>query len=124
METIGAFVNLIAISLFCYWLWRTQELPIRKFYWHALAAKLSAGILVGIIHAAFYANSDTFTMFEWARQLSQQARLDFPGYLDYLWNAGSEGYFPGAERTFFFVKVTSVFALISYDNYWITSLYF
>lgn len=124
METIIAFLHIILISLFCYWLWRKQELPIRKFYWHALAAKLSAGILVGIVHAVFYSSSDTFSMFEWSRELSQQARVDFSGYLNYLWNAGSEGYFPGEERTIFFVKITSVFALISYDNYWITSLYF
>ena len=124
METIIAFLHIIAISLYCYLLWRKQELPIRKFYWHGLAAKLSAGILVGIIHAAFYSSSDTFALFEWAKELSQQARIDFPGYLDYLWNGGSEGYYPGAERTIFFVKITSVFALLSYDNYWIASLYF
>jgi hypothetical protein len=124
METIISFLHIITISLFCFWLWRKQELPLRKFYWHALAAKLSAGILVGVVHAAFYANSDTFSMFEWSKDLSQLAREDFFGYLNYLWNAGAEGYFPGAERTMFFVKITSVLALISYDNYWITSIYF
>jgi len=124
METINAFLHILSISLFCYWLWRKQELPIRKFYWHALAAKLSAGILVGIIHAILYSNSDTFSMFELSKELSLQARLDFSGYLDYLWNGGSEGYYAGAERTIFFVKITSVFALITYDNYWITPLYF
>lgn len=124
METLIAFLNILAISLFCYWFWRKQELPIRKFYWHALAAKLSAGILVGIIHAALYSNSDTFSIFEWAKELSQHARLDFSWYLNYLWTGGSEGFFPGVERTIFFVKITSVFALITYDNYWIISLYF
>jgi hypothetical protein len=124
MESIIAFMHIIFISLFCYWLWRKQELPLRKFYWHGLAAKLSAGILVGIVHAAFYAGSDTFSMFQWATELSQQARVDFLGYLKYLWNGGTEGYFPGEERTTFFVKITSVFALISFENYWITSIYF
>lgn len=124
METFIAFLHIIFVSLFCYWLWRKQELPLRKFFWHALAAKLSAGILVGIVHVVFYSNSDTFSMFEWSTVLSQQARIDFLGYLDYLWDGGTEGYFPGAERTIFFVKITSVFALISYDSYWITSLYF
>ncbi|HEU5290149.1 MAG TPA: hypothetical protein VFU05_05855 [Cyclobacteriaceae bacterium] len=123
METIIAFLHILFITLFCYWLWRKQELPIRKFYWHALAAKLSAGILVGIIHAAFYSNNDTFSIFEWASQLSQQAHVDFSGYLGYLWSGGSEGYFPGEERTIFLVKITSVFALVTYDSYWITSLY-
>ena len=124
METIIAFFHLLLIGLFCFWFWRKQELPIRKFYWHALAAKLSAGILIGIIHAILYSSSDTFVMFEWAKELSQHARMDLSWYLDYLLTGGSEGYFPGVERTIFFVKITSMFALITYDNYWITSLYF
>lgn len=124
METSIAFLQIILISLFCFWLWKKQELPLRKFYWHALAAKLSAGILVGIIHAALYSNSDTFSMFEMAKELSNQAQHDFSGYLRFLWNGGSEGYYAGVERTIFFIKITSVFAFLSYDNYWITSLYF
>jgi hypothetical protein len=124
METLVAFLNILAIGLFCYWFWRKQELPLRKFYWHAVAAKLSAGILVGIIHAALYSNSDTFSIFEWSKELSQHARIDFSWYLNYLWTGESEGFFPGVERTIFFVKITSVFSLITYDNYWITSLYF
>ncbi len=123
METLIALLHIVFIALFCWWYWREQELPIRKFYWHALAAKLSAGLLVGIIYGIFYTTGDTFSMFEWAKELSLQARTDFSGFLNYLWSKRSAGYFQGVERTLFFVKIMSVFALLTNDNYWISSLY-
>lgn len=123
METLVTLLHIVFIAPFCWWYWRKQELPIRKFYWHALAAKLSAGILVGIIYGISYTTSDTFSMFEWSKELSLQARTDFSGYLNYLWSGRSGGYFQGVERTLFFVKIMSVFALLTNDNYWISSLY-
>jgi len=123
METLIAILNIIFIALFSWWYWRKEDSPIRKFYWHALAAKLSAGMLVGIIHAVSYASSDTFFFFDSAAEISRQARVDFAGYLNFL-RSQSDGYFPGVDRTIFFVKITSVFALLTYDNYWICSLYF
>lgn len=117
-------INIACIVFFCWWYWRKQELPFRKFYWHALAAKLSAGILLGVIYGASYATSDTFSLFDWAKELSFEARRDVGWYLHYLWNGKHEGYFQGVERTLFFVKLTSIFALITNDSYWITSLYF
>jgi hypothetical protein len=124
METLLAVAHLILISLFCWWYWRRQELPLRKFYWHAVAAKLSAGILVGVVFAVTYAASDTFSLFEWSKELSFEARRDFGWYLNYMWNGSPGGYYLGVERTIFFVKFTSVFALLTYDHYWISSLYF
>ena len=124
MEALFAISNMVIIVFFCWWYWRKQELPFRKFYWHALAAKLSAGILLGIIYAATYTTSDTFSLFEWSKELSYEARRDFVWYLNYLWKGQHEGYFQGIERTLFFVKLTSIFALMTNDNYWISSLYF
>lgn len=124
METLLFLLHIILISTLCWWYWRREELPLRKFFWHALAAKLSAGLLVGIVYAAAYETSDTFFLFDWAKELSYQARTDVGKYLDYLWNYTLNGYFLGEERTIFFVKITSVIALITYDSYWISSLYF
>jgi len=124
METLVALLHIIFIALFCWWYWRKQELPIRKFYWHAVAAKLSAGILLGIIYAVSYPTSDTFSLFAWAMELSSEARSDIGWYLSYIWSGSSDGYYMGTDRSIFFVKITSVFALLTYDNYWVCSLYF
>jgi hypothetical protein len=123
METFISFLHIIFITIFCSWYWKKQQLPVRKFYWHALGAKLSAGILLGIIHVILYTSSDTFFFFDSAVEASRQARMDFPSYLNFL-SGQSGGYFLGIDRTIFFVKITSIFALITYDNYWICTLYF
>jgi hypothetical protein len=124
METLLAIINIVFILLFCWWQWRRQELPHRKFYWHGVAAKLSAGLLLGIIYGVVYTTSDTLIMFESAKELSALARTDVGGYISYLWSGGGEGYFLGTDRTLFFVKIVSMIAWLTYDNYWITSLYF
>lgn len=123
METLVAILHFTTITLFCGWYWKKQELPLRKFYWHAMAAKLSAGMLVGILYGVVYPTSDTFLFFNWANELSSLARTDFSAYLKSLWSQ-SDGYFQGMDRTVFFVKITSVFTWLTYDNYWITSIYF
>jgi hypothetical protein len=96
---------------------------MRKFFWPALGAKLSAGILVGVLYAVFYTASDTFFFFDSAVQLSQRARVDFMEYLIFLFSQ-SGAYFSGEDRTIFFIKITSIFMLLTFDNYWICSLYF
>src|SRR5262245_17521289 len=122
MEAIVTIANLLFIALLCWWYWRGEERPLRKFYWHAFAAKLSAGLLIGIVYAAAYTTSDTFSMYEEAKKLSLLARTDFSSYLNYLWSGGSDGYFSGTDRTIFFEKVASVFALLTNDNYWVSTL--
>src|SRR5688572_29314956 len=123
METFLTILNIFLITLFSWWYWKKQELPLRKFYWHGLAAKLSAGLLVGIIYASAYSTSDTISLFEWAKELSHVARTDFNKYLNFMWSGGTGEYFSGVDRTIFFVKILSLFALFTQDSYWITALY-
>ncbi len=123
MQTFVQVLNILFILGISWWIWKQEPGIMRKFFWPALAAKLSAGILVGIIYAISYTTSDTFSMFEWALELSLMARTDLVGYFEFL-GSSPEGYFLGIDRTIFFVKITSLFALLTYDNYWIASLYF
>lgn len=123
METFLNILNIVLITFFSWWYWRKQELPLRKFYWHGLAAKLSAGLLVGIIYASVYSTGDTISLFEEAKELSQLARTDFDNYLDFIWSGGTGQYYSGTDRTIFFVKILSFFAIITYESYWVTALY-
>lgn len=124
MQTLIQAFNILFIFTIAWWIWKRETITkMRKFFWPALAAKLSAGILVGILYAIFYTASDTFFFFDSAVELSQKARVDFAGYLNFLFSQ-SNAYFSGEDRTIFFIKITSVFALLTFDNYWICSLYF
>jgi hypothetical protein len=124
MQTLIQALSIFLIFFISWRIWKAETTAkMRKFFWPALAAKLSAGILVGVLYAIFYTTSDTFYFFDSAVQLSQQARSDFAGYLNFLFSQ-SDAYFAGEDRTIFFIKITSIFTLITFDNYWICSLYF
>lgn len=118
-----AILNCILLLLAAFWLWRRDESVLHKFYWPALIAKCSAGLALGIIYSTYYETSDTFTFFQLAADQANLARNDLGSYLNYLFSE-REGYFLGEHRTIFYIKITSLFALITGNNYWITSIYF
>lgn len=122
MIVVVALLNLTFLSGIAWWVWTRENSVLKKFYWPTLLIKLLAGIALGVIYSTYYPNSDTLYFFNSAVHYSQQAHSDFTGYLNFLLSK-SEGYFLGEARTLFFVKITSVVALLT-ANYWIASLYF
>lgn len=123
MELLIAAINISVVFGLAWWLWKKETSTIRKFYWPALLFKLLAGITLGMVYTTFYPESDAVHFFKEAVQLSHEARTDFSGYLNALFSQ-PEGYYLGEARTLFFVKVVSVITLGTFDNFWITSLYF
>lgn len=119
-----AFVMLNGVFLFLVsaWRWRQEDGSWRKVYWPALATKLLAGIALGIIYSSYYETGDTFIFFDLAAEKAALARTDFPAYLDFI-TSPDQGYFLGEHRLILFVKLVSIFAWLSYSNYWIISLY-
>jgi hypothetical protein len=108
--------------------WKKIQL-LRVFYWPALIVKLASGILVGVLYTYYYSVGDTFGFFQDAMSLTKLARTDFLTYLKFLWN-GDESFVVWSDlilvqpRSLFFVKFISFFSLITFDNYWLISLYF
>lgn len=122
MYALIGTLNVAFIFLLSFWVWRREDVVWRKVYWPALATKLLAGIALGIIYSSYYDTSDTFIFFDLAVEKAVLARTDFPAYLDFLVKP-NEGYFLGEHRLVMFVKVMSIFSWLSYDSYWIVSLY-
>lgn len=118
-----AAVNCIFLVVMAGWIWKRDTSPLHKFYWPALIAKCMAGVSLGIIYSTYYDTSDTFTFFQLAAEQADLARNDMGSYLNFLFSA-QEGYFLGEHRTIFYTKITSVLALLTGNNYWITSVYF
>ncbi|MCU0397232.1 MAG: hypothetical protein MUC73_03925 [Cyclobacteriaceae bacterium] len=104
-------------------IWHVDRSPVRIAYWPALVLKLGAGLLLGYIYSHHYTGSDTVSFFSSSIELTEIARTDFGSYLHYLWSV-SEAPYSGENRTLFFVKIVSLFSLITSDHYWIVSLYF
>ena len=118
-----AAIHSIFLLLIVIWFWKRDTTPLHKVYWPALVAKCAAGISLGIIYSTYYTPSDTFTFFQLAVDQADLARNDFGSYLNFLFSE-REGYFLGEHRTIFYVKITSVLALITGNNYWVISIYF
>ena len=115
--------NVVLLLLIAGWAWKKDDHLLHKLYWPALAVKVSAGIALGIIYSTYYPVSDTFTFFRLAADKADLARTDFSSYLNFIFST-SEGYFLGEHRTIFYTKITSVFALITGNNYWLTAVYY
>jgi hypothetical protein len=122
--THGVIVSLHVMFLLFLsaWIWKKQLHAWRRMYWPAWIMKVMAGITLGIIYSTYYQSSDTFIFFDLAVQKTALARTDFSAYLDFLFKP-NEGYFLGEHRLVMFVKIVSVIAWVSDDNYWIVSLY-
>ena len=128
MKIVLLLVHFLAIGWIVVLIWRRETL-LRKIFFPALAVKVAAGIAVGLLYQYYYSVGDTWLYFSDGRLLSTLARSDFSVYWQLLW--GSEGELPASAafgfhepRALFFVKVVSVFNLISLDNYWVVSVYF
>jgi hypothetical protein len=109
-------------------IWWKRVKVLRVFFWPALILKLVAGIFLGLLYTYYYSVGDTFGFFQDATLLAKLARTDFLTYLKFLWQ-GDETFPVWADlvlvqpRSLFFVKFISFFSLITFDNYWLISLY-
>ncbi len=98
-------------------------------YGLALLLKLSMGIALGFVYMYYYQANDTWLFFNDAITLADLAREDFSAYMQFLWRPDQNH--PVWQllantqvRSLFLIKIVSVFALISDNNYWISALYF
>lgn len=112
--------NLLFILLVCWWL--KPEATLRKIYWNGLLVKLLAGIVLGLIYFAHIRGGDTVEFHHNASQVYGLFLRSFSHFTDYLFTAQHPAYMSEA-RNELFVKLLSIFYIISGGDYWISSLY-
>ena len=129
MKALIVLLNLAFLGFFFYKLWRQEKSVLRIFFVPALTFKLLSGILLGLLYTYYYSIGDTFLYFQDGVRLASLARKDITSYLSFLWSGDDS--FPiwstlayQQPRAMFLSKVTSLFCLLTSDNYWVTSLYF
>ena len=129
MKLVFVVFNILLLLFISYWIWSREKSSLRKFFWPAFLLKIGAGICVGLVYTYYYTVGDTFNYFEDGVKLAHLARADFGSYLSFLWS-GDEAHTIWSSllfqqpRAMFMAKVTSIFCLLTHDNYWIISLYF
>ena len=129
MKAAILVVNLAFLLFISYRIWRPQKFSLRKFFWPALLLKLVGGICLGLVYTYYYSAGDTFHYFHDGVKLASLARTDAASYFGFLWE-GDASYPISAEliykqpRAMFLSKVTSMFCIVTADNYWMIALYF
>src|SRR5688572_26809270 len=122
-------LNLAFLLFISYRIWSREKSSIRKFFWPAFVLKLVAGVCLGLVYTYYYSVGDTFLYFQDGARLATLAKTDIASYFRFLW-AGDESFPVWSEliykqpRALFLSKVTSVFCLLTADNYWVIALYF
>ena len=127
MLTFG--IHLLVIFFLCFWFWRKQDDQLRLYFWPALLLKLLAGIALGLVYKFHYSAGDTFGFFEDACKLTELFWSTPSTYFNFLLTGDEYDLVSGLlintqSRTLFLVKIVSLVAIFTGDNYWITSLYF
>ncbi len=104
--------------------------PLRKYFFFGLFIKLSAGLALGLIYKFYYLNKgDTFLYFRDAVTLSEIFIKNPVEYFQIVFNhhfsnhSGSDFSFAHQSRAFFMAKILSPVALITNNNYWLSSIY-
>ena len=89
----------------------------------ALVVKLLCGLLIGVFYTTFYGGGDTFVLFESASTLVELLFYSPLEYLEIMISPSLE-YLHALEnsRTAFFVRIVSILAAFSLNNYWSTSM--
>lgn len=131
MMILISIFNLAFLSFIVYKHWVLQRgSSMASFYWPALMFKVLTGIGLGLIYLYYYQiEADTFLFFEDSKKLTALARSDFFSYVHFMY-VDDESHPLWAQivyqqsRSLFMVKITSLIGLLTFDNYWITSLYF
>ena len=120
-------VNSIAIIFIAYWGYKKLYNPdLMPFYLPALGVKLLAGVGVGLVFKYYYQSGDTWATFDNAIQAGILFSKDPAGYFQFLWYSeytGTDLGYVNQPRALFFVKIISVFVLLTHNNYWLTSVY-
>jgi len=124
-----AILHVALILYSVYSLGKKWEVVSDKLFWGAFLFRLVAGISLGLIYTYYYSAGDTWSFFNDAKIFSALARNDFFSYLKTIFDFGENqslmnGLVNQDSRSIFFIKIISVFCLISQDNYWICAAYF
>jgi hypothetical protein len=129
MKLVIVVLNIAFLLFIFYRIWSREKSALRKFFWPTLVLKLLAGICLGLLYTYYYSVGDTFLYFQDGVKLASFARTDVLSYFNFLW-IGDDSFPIWSElvykqpRAMFLSKLTSLFCLLTADNYWMISLYF
>lgn len=112
-----------------YYFFKRSRVEDKLLFWSAWLCRLVMGIALGLLYTYYYSANDTWQYFADAKILSALARTNVSDYLTFLFTGNADHAIWHAllytqDRSLFLVKLISVLAWFSSDNYWTCVLYF
>jgi hypothetical protein len=123
-------INLLLILAAIWILYiKTRNSPVKEHLIIALSVKIFAGIALGLLYFRYYKFGDTIVFSEVATAIVDLYGDSITGFLRFLFNdheviLANTYQVLNEPRSAFFIKILSVFYLLTNSNYWITSIYF
>ncbi len=122
-------INIILLVAIVAFLFRnTTGSPIKNHFFFALSVKLTSGVLLGVVYFYYYGSGDTLVYDEVASYLAQTGSRTFQDLISVIGKIDETTLeaFPilREPRSAFFIKIISVFYIVTSGSYWLTSLYF
>ncbi|MFZ1806246.1 MAG: hypothetical protein WAU36_03435 [Cyclobacteriaceae bacterium] len=110
-------------------LFLSQNSVLKPLFIGGLLFKVCAGICVGLIYTYYYTAGDTFGFFSDAQILSTFFHIAPGDYFNFVLFGDrsfeiADGLLNMERRSLFFVKNLSLVSLVSFNNYWVSSIVF
>lgn len=129
MKSLVAITTVFFLALLCFLVYKRSSSPLRSWYWPSLLLHVICGIAIGALYLYHYKIGDTLSFFTEGIKLTDLAKSNVSMYLTFLWTDEAPATFMDTlhykeARALFMVKLTSIVNLLSFNNYWISSVYF
>src|SRR5690606_11483424 len=126
MELLVGILNVLAIiAVIFYWYRNLPQLSVNKFFFPAIFFKIGAGLILGVIYKFYYTGGDTILYFRDAAALADFAYEAPLAYLkSWTENTAQNLIYADQPRALVIVKLISLAAILTYKNYWLSSIYF
>lgn len=106
-----------------------QHAHLKPFFLGGLLIKILAGVCVGLVYTYYYTAGDTFGFFNDAQILNDTFQKAPGEYFNFLLFGDrsfevADGLLNTERRSLFLVKNLSLVSMMSYNNYWMSSIVF
>lgn len=131
LKILAYIFNLTLLGYITYLIYnKVKTYQLGRYFIPGLIIKVAAGIAVGLVYKYYYISGDTYAFYEEAVRLVNIAYRHPVDYVKILLVNEIPDQFAELlvmkfqPRAFFTAKLASIVNLITYNNYWLTGIYF
>jgi hypothetical protein len=128
MKAAIAIFHVIFLSALFFWVQRKWASQNKLLFWSALIFKMACAISIGLLYRFYYSSGDTWVFFREATNLATLAKVNFAEYINVFFSNQDTSTVHHIlyvhDRSAIFIKLLSIFCLLSFNSYLICAIYF